>query len=77
VKDGAVSLPDPDLTTGLIIVRLWPAADGSLRAHLTFKPEVDGDEVLESAAGSVDSVCAQVRAWSTDFLARVGGMETG
>ena len=62
--------PDPDLGTGLIIIRLWRSADSPsrLRAQLTFKPEVDAEESLSAAAATVEALCGQVWAWADFFL---------
>lgn len=65
-----VTEPDPDLRTGVIIIRLWctGAASEDLRAQLTVRLDVGSDDALQEGAASVDSLCAQVRHWAEVFL---------
>ena len=61
---------EPDLRTGLIIIRLWRTGEGAggLRASLLVKLEVASESTDHSAAASVDALCSQVRTWAEAFL---------
>lgn len=64
-------LPDPDLRTGVIIIRLWQGSElpAGLRARLTVKLDVEAGEELSGAASSVEGLLAEVRRWAEAFLA--------
>jgi hypothetical protein len=58
----------------LLIVRLWledGEGDRRLRARLTATPDLNDRTAAPTvtAAGGIDDVCDQVRAWLHDFLA--------
>jgi hypothetical protein len=61
---------EPDLSFGLIIIRLWrpDEAAGSLRASLTIKLDVVAEATEHAAASSVDALCSQVRAAAEAFV---------
>jgi len=63
-------LPDPDLRTGLIIIRLWQGSQlpAGLRARLTVKLDVDAGGEVTAAASSVEGLLAEVRRWAEAFL---------
>lgn len=63
--------PDPDLRTGLIIIRLWQGREmpAGLRARLTVKLNVDSEAEETAAASSMEALLAEVRRWAAAFLA--------
>jgi hypothetical protein len=70
-----MSRSDPDLRTGLILIRMWPRAgdDGDvLMARLTIKVDVQSDATEYAVTDSVDALCAQVRGYAEAFLAAGG-----
>lgn len=64
-------LPDPDLRTGLIVIRLWAGAGppAGLRARLAVKLDVASGEEVAAGASSIEGLLAEVRRWAEAFLA--------
>lgn len=58
----------------LMILRAWVEADGdqSLRVRITTVTDDRPDRPQTTARGTVDDVCALVRAWLETMLAEVG-----
>jgi hypothetical protein len=70
----------PTERVGVLVVRVWIEADANgdgLRARLSSRLDIDEEGEQTSAAGSIDDIVDQARAWLKRFAALAADGDAG